>query len=97
MLEAFPELGSDFLVDEVLGFFTSDVLGWAAAGDHDAVRRSFEYLEWLHEHGPPAWAAQCRHSLLRSDRVWPSEACDWVGPRTRSALRDESGSARIDR
>jgi hypothetical protein len=90
MLEQFPELGPDFMVDEVLGHFTTAVLAWNAAGDHGALRHSFAYLEWLHQRGPPEQAARCLRGFFNIGMVWPDAARSWLGPRTASALRNES-------
>jgi hypothetical protein len=90
MLAEFPELGPNFLVDEVLSHFTSAVLAWNAAGDDEALRHSFAYLEWLHEHGPPEQAARCLREFFGIGMVWPDAARSWLGPRTATALRDES-------
>jgi hypothetical protein len=71
MLEALPELGPWFMVDEVLGHLAMFVQAKNADRDEDLVRRAFEYVEWLRGNAPPELAAELVEALHSSGMTWP--------------------------
>jgi hypothetical protein len=85
MLDTFPELGPLFGLNVVLGNFGLFAWEQYQAGNHDLVRRSFDYVEWLFETGDPALATLAVKQMFKNVD-YGADVGEWVGPRTRAEL-----------